>query len=273
MNIKFFCPRWGSAGMSWDDFLLKAKNAGYDGIEYGIANNTPLSELEMVFEKVTQLNMLAIAQHHQTNDTDISEHAENYAGWFEKIQPFNWIKVNSQTGKDFFSFEQNKLLIDIASDYSSRSGIPVYHETHRGKFSFAAHVTKQYLQQIPDLKLTLDISHWVNVAESYLENQQEAVDLALARTGHLHARVGYPEGPQVPDPRSVEWAEAVDSHLQWWDKVVHRINQQPVDNLITICPEFGPYPYMVYLPRKNQPIADQWDINVFMMQLIGNRYM
>ena len=51
MNIKFFCPRWGSTAMSWDDFLLKAKNAGYDGIEYGIANNTPAEELEMVLEK------------------------------------------------------------------------------------------------------------------------------------------------------------------------------------------------------------------------------
>lgn len=58
--------------MSWDDFLLKAKNAGYDGIEYGIANNTPAEELEMVLEKLKQLNMYAIAQHHETNDTDIS---------------------------------------------------------------------------------------------------------------------------------------------------------------------------------------------------------
>ena len=54
--------------------------------------------------------MYAISQHHETNDTDISKHADNFAGWFEKIEPFDWIKVNSQTGKDFFSFEQNKII-------------------------------------------------------------------------------------------------------------------------------------------------------------------
>lgn len=272
MNIKFFCPRWGSTGMSWDDFLVRAKNAGYDGVEYGIANSTPLSELEIVWKKAKQFNMLIIAQHYETSETELGAHANVFASWFKKIEPFNWIKVNSQTGKDFFTFEQNKLLIDVASDYTNRTGIPVYHETHRGKFSFAAHITKEYLERIPGLKLTMDISHWVNVAESYLENQKDSVDLALGRTGHLHARVGYPEGPQVSDPRSEEWSEALSAHLRWWDKVVYRINEQSNENLVTISPEFGPHPYMVNLPGTNSPIADQWDINVFMMELLKTRY-
>src|SRR5579863_2605062 len=170
MNIEFFCPRWGSTAVAWDDFLLKAQDAGYQGIEYGIANNTPAKELEMVCKKAQQLGMLLIPQHYETNEVDIARHADAFASWFKKIEPFKWVKVNSQTGKDFFSFEQNKLLIDIASDYSARTGIPVYHETHRGKFSFAAHITGDYLSKIPELRLTLDISHWVNVAESYLEN-------------------------------------------------------------------------------------------------------
>ena len=271
MNIKFFCPRWGSTSLSWDDFLLKVKNAGYDGVEYGIANNTPVNELESVWEKAEQLGLLIIPQHYGTSDIDINKHRDNFAVWFQKIEPFKAIKVNSQTGKDFFTFEQNKLLIDVASEYTNRTGIPVYHETHRGKFTFASHITKEYLQKIPDLQLTLDISHWVNVAESYLENQPDAVELALERAGHLHARVGYPEGPQVPDPRIPEWEEALNHHLQWWDKVVHRINRSS-DKVITISPEFGPYPYMVHLPGNNNPIADQWAVNVYMMELLRKRY-
>ena len=163
-------------------------------------------------------------------------------------------------------------MIDVATAYADRSGIPVYHETHRGKFSFAAHITKKYLQKLPDLKLTLDISHWVNVAESFLENQPDAVELALERAGHLHARVGYPEGPQIPDPRSPEWLEALNNHLQWWDKVVRRISNQPDDNIVTITPEFGPHPYMVHLPRTGMPIANQWDVNVYMMRILKERY-
>ena len=74
----------------------------------------------------------------------------------------------------------------------------VLHETHRNKFTFAAHITFDYPNRIPELRITLNASHWVNVAESFLEEQ--AIDLAIKRTEHIHARVGYPEGPQVPDP-------------------------------------------------------------------------
>src|SRR5437868_15545403 len=115
MNIKFFCPRWGSAGLSWDEFLSKVKDTGYDGVEYGIAASTPASEVEMVCRKAEQIGLLLIAQHHDTSDLDINLHADNFDAWFRKIEPFNWIKVNSQTGKHFFLFEQNIRLIDVAT--------------------------------------------------------------------------------------------------------------------------------------------------------------
>jgi len=88
----------------------------------------------------------------------------------------------------------------------------------------------------------------------------------------LHARVGYAEGPQVADPRAPEWQEALNNHLQWWDKVVYRISNQTGDNLVTISPEFGPHPYMVHLPGTSTPIANQWDVNLFMMELLKERY-
>lgn len=272
MAIKFFCPRWGSSDLTWKAFVKKAKDAGYDGIEYGIHNDALLRELDEAWEAAEQLGMPVISQHHATNDRDINLHADNYSGWFEKIRPYPATKVNTQTGKDFFTFEQNKRLIDIASAYSQSASVDVFHETHRGKFTFAAHITYEYLQKLPDLRLVLDISHWVNVAESYLEDQPEAVALAIQRAGHLHARVGFPEGPQIPDPRVPEWSEALNRHLQWWDQVIARMRSESPDGIITITPEFGPYPYMTHLPGSNKPIADQWEVNRFMMELLKERY-
>jgi len=148
----------------------------------------------------------------------------------------------------------------------------VHHETHRGKFSFAAHITKQYLQKIPDLQITLDASHWVCVAESFLKNQQEAMHLAIERTEHIHARVGYEEGPQVPDPRVPEWQYALDMHLNWWDKIAARKTNEGTDAVLTITPEFGPFPYMVSMPFTQQAITNQWEVNAYMMQLLRERY-
>jgi sugar phosphate isomerase/epimerase len=272
MDLKFFCPRWGSDQIEWNDFMQKIKTAGYEGVEYGIANDAPAKELDDVWEIAAKHGVEIIPQHYGTYDADYNRHYDTFAAWFEKVRPYPAVKIDSQTGKDFFTFEQNKSLIDITINYTKSSGVEVYHETHRNKFPFAAHITRDYLERIPYLKLTLDVSHWVNVAESYLEDQQETMDLAILRTEHLHARVGYPEGPQVPDPRVPEWKEAVDHHLVWWDKVIERKRNEGPDITMTITPEFGPYPYMVHLPHSLKPIADQWEVNLYMMNLLKERY-
>jgi sugar phosphate isomerase/epimerase len=268
MKLNFFCPRWGSEHLDWDTFLQNVTDAGYDGVEYGIPNDISLNELEQVWEKIDKYKLSIIPQHYGTYDADFNKHYDTYAGWLEKIGSFKSLKINSQTGKDFFTFDQNKALIELAGDYGVKYNVEICHETHRNKFSFAAHVTKEYLLKIPDLKLTLDASHWVTVAESYLTDQHEAMELAISRTAHIHARVGYPEGPQVPDPRSPEWQEAVQVHLGWWDKVIERKRNEERDSIFTITPEFGPFPYMVQLPFTAQPIANQWEINKHMMDIL-----
>ena len=265
MKIKFICPVWGNTE-EFDLFCEKVACAGFDGIDYAIDRNASQKELDRVWNIAEKNNLKIIAQHYDTYEADFAEHLDQLGNWFEKIKSYPVLKINSQTGKDFFSFEQNKQLIDLAT----ASGLNVLHETHRNKFAFAAHITKTYLERLPDLKLTLDISHWVCVAESFLEDQPEAVNLAIERTEHIHARVGYPEGPQVPDPRAPEWGEALKKHLDWWDRVVDRKRRE--GETLTIAPEFGPFPYMVYLPGTKHPIADQWQINEFMMNLLRRRY-
>ncbi|MEO6150688.1 MAG: sugar phosphate isomerase/epimerase [Mucilaginibacter sp.] len=270
MNIKFFAPRWGNT-QNWNDFLLRAKRDGYDGAEVNIHADATPQQLDAMWNDAVRHDMQLIAQHSKTNDADFNLHADNYSKWFDLVAPYDWRIINTQTGKDYFSFEQNKQLVEIAAGHSKKYNVPVLHETHRNKFSFAAHITREYLQSIPGLTLTLDISHWVTVAESFLQDQQEAVDLALARTGHLHARVGYTQGPQVPDPRIPEWEVALNHHLGWWDKVIVNKKAEGAAEF-TICPEFGSFPCMFHLPATGQPVVDQWELNLFIMELLSERY-
>jgi sugar phosphate isomerase/epimerase len=244
-------------------WLSQAKRAGYDGVEWAVANNTDRQELERVFALSDKLGLWVILQHFEASDRDFNRHLAIYINWFEKIRSCPCVKINPQTGKDFFGYEENKKLLEVAAGYSQELNIPVVHETHRGKFSFSAHVTKPYLQFLPDLRLTMDVSHWVNVAESYLDDQSSALRIAIERTDHLHARVGYPEGPQVQDPGAGMWKEALEKHLNWWDAVA--VLKNASGDVQTISPEFGPYPYMVHHPRTGDPLADQWKSNSFMM--------
>ncbi|WPQ63320.1 sugar phosphate isomerase/epimerase [Chitinophaga sancti] len=251
MKLQFFCPRWGSEHFTWEAFMNNVKAAGYDGIEYAITANTPDQVLDEVWELAERYALKMLPQHFDTSTPDFNAHYDQYGTWLERIRQYPSVKINSQTGRDIFSMEENNALIKLAGD-------DVVHEMHRGKFSFAAHITKNYLLANPDLRLTFDISHWVAVAESYLEDQEETVQLAINRAAHIHARVGFPEGPQIPDPRQEKWQQAVQVHLAWWKQIAGKHSDQ---STLTITPEFGPYPYMVF-------DYSQWDINVYMMNML-----
>jgi hypothetical protein len=40
--------------------------------------------------------------------------------------------INSQTGKDYFTFEQNCRLLDLTAALEAETGIQIVHEIHRG---------------------------------------------------------------------------------------------------------------------------------------------
>jgi hypothetical protein len=100
-----------------------------------------------------------------------------------------------------------------------------------------------------------------------LSDQAETMALAIARTDYIHARVGQPEGPQVNDPRAPEWSKMLTAHLGWWQAIVDAHKTKGTATLY-ITPEFGPPTYMPALPYTRQPVADTWEINVYMKNLL-----
>jgi sugar phosphate isomerase/epimerase len=269
VKLLFFCTRWGQEHLTWTDFCKKVKNAGYDGVE----TTLPLDDKEraQILSELNKFGLKLIAVQWDTVTADFTAHTKEYELWLRSAASANPLFITSHTGKDFFSFEQNEQLLNLAQKISDETGIKIIHETHRGKFSFAAHITKAYLEELPGLKLTLDISHWFAVAESYLANQQEAVDLALRHTDHIHARIGYVNGPQVNDPRAPEWDDVVQKHLLLWDKVLDMHKNKGSEQL-TFTTEFGPFPYMQLLPYTEIPVVSQFRINEYMLNLLKRRY-
>lgn len=269
MKVQFFCPMWGMAQLNLKEMLLKIKNAGYDGIEFGFPLN---SILKNEFLKCTnKLSLQIIGQQYDANGNTYAEYKQNLEENLYYLASFKPLFINSQTGKDFYSFEQNSELIHVTRRVELDTGIPIIHETHRGKFPFCINTTLQYIKAFPDIRFTADFSHFCNVSESYLQDQQENLQLIIKYVYHIHARVGYPQGPQISDPRLPEWQEAVNYHLQWWDSINKNHNSIHT-KLLTITPEFGPFPYMFTLPATQMPIASQWDINLYIMQLLKKRY-
>jgi sugar phosphate isomerase/epimerase len=268
-ELKILATMWGYEG-TLEQFITQAKKEGYDGIETW-----------WPMERKDQQELFALLKDHELevgflcggSQTDHKEHLD----YFKKMTDAaahntnpNPLYINCHSGKDFYSYEQNKAFIDFTIQLSKDTGVLICHETHRGRMLYAAPVARQFMEQNPELKLTLDASHWCNVSESLLEDQQETMQLALERTGHIHARIGHPEGPQVNDPRAPEWDAAVKAHLAWWDQVVERKRKK--GGRITFLTEFGPPDYMPTEPFSRKPLSDQWEVNVYMMGVLRERY-
>ena len=48
----------------------------------------------------------------------------------------------------------------------------------------------------------------------------EVLGMLRDRVWLIHARVGYEEGPQVPDPAAPEYAGEVKCHMGWWEAIM-----------------------------------------------------
>lgn len=267
MLIKFFCPTWGLEALSLEEAAKKVKVAGYDGMEIATAPDKAAEAMAVMKSHGLDTILMAFG-----GGNNFPEHKAKYKADLEKIAASKPLLINCHTGKDYFSHEQNCELIQVAFDVQKKTGVPILHETHRGRFTYSAPATQHYFVTFPDLRLTGDFSHWVNVSESLLNDQVENMERAIKHTDHIHNRVGHPEGPQVNDPRAPEWKSCVDAHLAWWDKIVET-HRKKGTKVLTITSEFGPAPgYLQTLPYTNLPVASQWDINVYMKDLLKKRY-
>lgn len=264
MRIKYICPYWGQEGTTPAHFLKRVIDEGYDGVEINLPDSRDfVNDFQNALEHVRHSKPAFIFIAQQVLSLR-NERAEDYLkrmtqrlGDLVSLQPDF---INSHTGKDYFSFDDNCRAIEAAENISQQSGIPILHETHRGRFTFHAATLLPYLDRFPQLKLTGDFSHWCTVSESMLSDQEDILEQIIPFVHHLHARIGSTQASQVNDPFAPEWKSNVETFINWWRKIVETRIKTKESNF-TICPEFGPVPYMPTMPVSQTPLCDQWETN------------
>ena len=264
-KILFFQTDWGNT-LSMDAFLAKAKAAGYDGVELWM----PAGEdnKKSLKEGLKKYELKVIFLHGTARNLPFEEALRVYELGLQEILAWKPVKVNSHTGNDFWTSEQNLAFIALGDRYAKQVGIPVLHETHRGRFSYTLPEAVAMLRKFPNLKYTLDVSHWMVVHERLLTESDPLLQEIFPSVDHIHARVGFAEGPQVPNPAAPEWKNEVKAHLDIWEKII----RSQTGKVFTVTTEFGPPPYMATVPFTNQPLADQWEANVWMMNALKSRF-
>lgn len=272
--MKFLCPRWGFESIPWNDFLKQVKHAGYAGIEwFPFGETCNYSEILglLTKHKLDHAIVMAVIKPYTGFDRYLKQLEIDLHQLMEiRNEDLAPLFFSAQIGREFFDQDQIEKCLSLCNRIELAYQTPIHQETHRNKWTFAAHTVAPMLKKHPDLKLTFDVSHWFCVSESYLEDQQEAVDMAIVHAKHIHARVGSTQSSQVWDPADAQYSGALNAHLNIWDKwiALMKRNKQP----ITITPEFGPEPYLVRGNRSISLLDEQWRINLWMKQLLQNRY-
>lgn len=269
MKILYFRSVWGLEELpTLEERFARIKEGGFDGVELDV----PLDRETCLRarEAVDRLGLAVIAQQWRTTGQTVGEHITTFEDQFERALLLKPLFLNSHTGRDHFSETQNLAIFDHAETLAARHGLAVYHETHRSRALFSAPATMSFLSARPRLRITADFSHWCCVHESLLEDQEASVNAAVKHSHHIHARIGHAESPQVPDPRDPLWDQSLNAHLKWWRNIVEARRAEG-SSMLSICPEFGPAPYMTLLPHSRKPIADLWEINCFMKDWLKKR--
>lgn len=263
MKLERYKTMWGFQG-DFDTACIQAKTAQFDGIE-GPApeddderaywkNCLEKHGLSYIAEAVTggdyvPRRSLGVEAHLQDLEVILRRSAE--------LQP---CFVTCIGGLDAWSEDESIRFFKEAMTLAEAFGLEISFETHRSRCLFNPWITRRITEALPEIELTADISHWCVVCERQMDTEIDTIEAIAPHVRHIHARVGYDQGPQVPHPAAPEYADALRAHRQCWELFWHAQVARGLETS-SMTPEFGPDGYLHTLPFTQAPVADLWQIN------------
>jgi len=263
MKLKLLKCDWGMEHIGDMPKRLRAfADAGYDGVECANIGMDPSAFGELTEE----LGLDYVAMMFCDDEDAFAKQLENV----KKTKP---ILVNCHPGRDYFDLDRSVAFFDRVHEMASQIDAQIVFETHRTRCLYSPWQTERILNAVPWLRITADFSHFTNVAENNLKlaPYTNMMDIAIDRADHIHARVGNAHSPQVADPRngiSYKWTEHFE---RWWDRIIEARLAEGRE-FLTINPEFGPPPYQPIDPTDDKPLADIWDICLWMTERFRARW-
>lgn len=248
MKLVLFRQLWGVTTPLHEAFASIARR-GYAGIEAAPRFDPAL------LRSLADANGLRITGMVFTEGPGVGEHFDSMRAQIDRWLAHGATQLTIHSARDAWPIARSVEFYGRCVEYERTLPVLVTHETHRGRAFFSPWATRDVLAQVPGVRLCLDLSHWVCVAERLLEDCGEELALAAAHCRHVHARVGYPEGPQVPDPSAPEHAAHLAAHERWWQQIVDAQRAAGTEELAFV-PEYGPPTYLHTLPHTNAPVAD-----------------
>jgi hypothetical protein len=276
MKPLFFKTLWGHTG-PYRSAAEAAHEAGFDGLEGPLPRDT--GRAREFLETLAEFDLDFIAEISTTGyavpdpGSSVADHLEAFERILDLSLPAHPRFFSAMAGSDLWSFRESVEFLARAHALAADRGVRCGFETHRSRCFYHPVRTAELLAELPtDLELTIDFSHWCVVTERLvLDELPEVLALCAARVLHIQPRIGYDQGPQVPDPRAPEFEDAINAHLRWWRQLWE--GQRRRGFLVTtLTPEFGADGYLHCEPFTQRPVADLWELNRWVADLLRTEF-
>ncbi len=267
MQLRLFKSLWTHSG-PLENAITDVRDSDFDGIEGPIPEDNAdrkillNSGLPLVAEISTGT---AAGVYVPSPRLSPADHLRDLRERVTAALQFDPIKLTILAGSDLWPLHDSINFFREALAIACNHHPHVSFETHRARPTFHPLATSAILEAIPDFPLTCDFSHWCVVTErtTILDELPDFLARCAANCRHVHARVGYDQGAQVPHPRASEHSSALAAHERWWD-AIWKAQAARGDSTTTVTPESGPDGYLHCEPFTQKPVADLWEINRWM---------
>jgi hypothetical protein len=266
MELKIFKSLWGVPSITEESFSTYA-NIGYQGLEFKSLSAVAYKKFGDWLKKY---GLDFIAQVH-TEGISVEDHLYSFESLINTALTLHPLFINSQSGCDYWSFFDKCRFLETALKLEEKYKIKIAHETHRSRITYNPWDTTALIENFPEVHIGCDFSHWVNVCERLLTTESKQLDIVMHNCLHIHARTGYEQGPQVPDPRAPEYKTHLEVHEGWWMQIWN-IQKKHGMRVSTICPEYGPPLYQHTIPFTNEPVADIQEISDWAMHRLRSLF-
>ncbi len=268
MQLKLFKTLWGHSGSPADAVRL-AQAAGFDGLEGPVPDDP--QTLAAMQQALSAAGLAFIAEittagsYVPDRHASVEQHLHDLDTGLARARKLHPLHVNCIGGCDAWPLAATLRFFEGGMALARQHGLSLSFETHRARSLFNPWITRDVVAALPQIALTADFSHWCVVCERLIDTELDIIEAIAPNVRHIHARIGYDQGPQVPHPAAPEYAVALEAHQRWW-QLIWTAQHAGALALTTMTPEFGPDGYLHCLPFTQAPIADLWDLN----RWIGN---
>ncbi|KAM6505583.1 hypothetical protein FSOLCH5_013758 [Fusarium solani] len=256
VRIERFRSTWGVEPgenlEAWKPLFVEWKKLGYDGVEmvpYDLNEDQRWEVRKLCDDLGLKISITVFSAWHRyrgprPRNLTPDVHLEGYREELRRAQVLDPVKINAQSGADFWSWEQAAYFFERTLPIDKELGFEgrVCHETHRSRGLFSPYVTDYVLQRVPELRITGDFSHWIVGCERLLdvgEEDQELLDRVIPHVYHIHTRISTTQSTQCPEPLNPVFAAERAFFEKLWIRIVKSRAEKDPNSVITFVPEYG----------------------------------